>query len=337
MWIYIVRRTLQGVLVLFLVSLTIFSLVRSLPGDVIMTQLDRAAALSKEDLARARQELGLDRPFWQQYGTWMRGVLHGDLGRSLTSRKPVSEELGKRLSLTFHLTILALCLALLMAVPAGIMSAVWHDTMADYLGRLCAIIGLSLPDFWLATVIITVMAIWWHWMPPIGFEPIWVDPVQCLEQLFIPALIIGARLSAVLMRMTRSALLEVLREDYIRTARAKGLQERVIILKHALKNACIPVVTIIAQQFSVLLGGAVIVEVIFLLPGVGSLTLDAAMLRDYTMVQGAVMFFATVMVGIHVLVDVSYAWFDSRIRAKNLVPSPSGRGVRRGAFPQAEG
>jgi peptide/nickel transport system permease protein len=314
MWMYIVRRTLQGVLVLFLVSLTIFSLVRSLPGDVIMMRLNRAAALSKEDLARARQELGLDRPFWQQYGTWMRGVLHGDLGRSLASRKPVSEELGKRVTLTFHLTFLALCLALFMAVPVGIMSAVWQDTVADYVGRLCAMIGLSLPDFWLATVIITFMAIWWHWMPPMGFEPIWVDPVQCLKQLGIPALIIGARLSAVLMRMTRSALLAVLREDYVRTARAKGLRERTIILKHALKNAWIPVLTIIGQQFSVLLGGAVIVEVIFLLPGVGSLTLDAAMLRDYTMVQGAVMFFATVTVGINVLVDVSYAWFDPRLR-----------------------
>jgi peptide/nickel transport system permease protein len=314
MWIYIVRRTLQGVLVLFLVSLTIFALVRSLPGDAILMQLDQAAALSKEDRARARQELGLDRPFWQQYGTWIRGVLHGDLGRSLTSRKPVSEELGKRVTLTFHLAILALSVALLIAIPIGIMSAVWQDTVTDYMGRLCAIIGLSFPDFWMATVLITFMAIWWHWMPPMGFEPIWTDPVKCLEQLFIPALIIGARLSAVLMRMTRSALLEVLHEDYVRTARAKGLRERVIILKHALKNACIPVVTLIGQQFSVLLGGAVIVETIFLLPGVGSLTLDAVMLRDYTMVQGTVLFFATVMVGINVLVDVSYAWFDPRIR-----------------------
>jgi peptide/nickel transport system permease protein len=327
MWIYIVHRTLQAVLVLFLVSLAIFALARSLPGDVIMTQLDRAASLSKEDLARARQELGLDRPFWQQYGIWMRGMLHGDLGRSLTSRKPVSEELGKRVTLTFHLTILALCVALL-AVPVGIMSAVWQDTVADYVGRLCALIGLSLPDFWLATVIMTVMAIRWHWTPPMGFEPIWVEPVLCLKQLGIPALIIGARLSAVLMRMTRSALLEVLREDYVRTARAKGLHECVIMLQHALQNACIPVVTTLGQQFSVLLGGAVIVEVIFLLPGVGSLTLDAAMLRDYTMVQGTAMFFATVMVGINVLVDVSYAWFDPRIRAKNLVPSPSESVVR---------
>src|SRR5262245_28604922 len=151
MWSYIVRRTLQGVLVLFLVSLTVFALVRSLPEDVIMMQLDQAAALSNEDLERARQELGLDRPFWQQYVTWIRGVLHGDLGYSLTSRKPVSAELGKRVALTCHLAILALCVALLIAMPVGIMSAVWQDTVADYMGRLYAIIGLSFPDFWLAT------------------------------------------------------------------------------------------------------------------------------------------------------------------------------------------
>ena len=314
MWVYIVRRLLQGILVLLLVSLTVFSLVRMLPGDAILMQLDQAAALSKEDLARARQELGLDRPFWQQYGTWIAGAMHGDLGRSLTSRRAVSEELGKRVLVTFHLAIMALLIALCIAIPIGVLSAVQRDTVTDYIGRLCAIVGLSFPDFWLATVAITYMAIMWHWMPPMGFEPLWVDPLKCFLQFIIPALIIGARLSAVLMRMTRSSLLEVLREDYIRTARAKGLHERLVILRHAFKNACIPVVTIIGQQFSVLLGGAVIVEVIFLLPGVGSMTLDAVMLRDYTMVQGAVMFFATVMVGMNLLVDISYAWFDPRIR-----------------------
>ncbi|MBM3222964.1 MAG: ABC transporter permease [Candidatus Tectomicrobia bacterium] len=314
MWTYMLRRTLQGMLVLLLVSLVIFALVRSLPGDAILLQLDQAAALSKADLELARQELGIDRPFWQQYKTWMTGVLHGDLGKSLTSRKPVSQELGKRVALTFHLALMALLVALLIAIPIGIASAVWQDTVTDYIGRMFAILGLSFPDFWMATVAITFMAIWWHWMPPMGFEPVWIEPLKCVEQLCIPAVIIGARLSAVLMRMTRSALLEVLREDYIRTARAKGLRERAIIIKHGLKNACIPVVTLIGQQFSVLLGGAVIVEVIFLLPGVGSLTLDAVMLRDYTVVQGAVMFFATVMVGMNLLVDVSYAWFDPRIR-----------------------
>ncbi len=311
---YVIRRCLQGMLILLLVSLAIFSLVRSLPGDAILMQLDQAAALSKEDLVRARHELGLDRPFWQQYGLWLGGVLCGDLGNSLTSKQPVSQELGKRVTLTLHLAFLALLVAMLLAIPVGIISAVWQDTVTDYLGRMLAIIGLSFPDFWMATVTITLMAIWWHWMPPMGFEPLWVDPTRCAAQLLIPALIIGARLSAVLMRMVRSTLLEVLREDYIRTARAKGLREHAILLKHGLKNACIPVVTLIGQQFSVLLGGAVIVEVIFLLPGIGSLTLDAVMLRDYTMIQGAVMFFATTMVGMNLLVDISYVWLDPRIR-----------------------
>jgi peptide/nickel transport system permease protein len=318
MWTYIIRRTLQGLLVLLLVSLIMFSLVRSLPDDVILRQLDQAAALSQADLARARQELGLDRPFWQQYGTWLRNVLHGNLGHSLTSRKPVSAELGQRMTLTLHLALLALCVALLSAIPVGLVLALRHDTGLDYGGKMLAMLGLSCPDFWLATVLITGLALWWRWTPSIAFEPIWIDPVQCLARLVIPALIIGARLSAVLMRMTRAALLTVLREDYIRTARAKGLGEGVIVLQHALKNAGLPVVISLGQHFSVLLGGAVIVEVIFRLPGMGSLTLDAVMLRDYTMVQGAVMFFATIIVALRLLVDVSAAWLDPRLRYRSV-------------------
>lgn len=314
MWNYIARRALQGLLVLFLVSFLVFSLVRILPGDAILMQLDQAAAPTPENLERARQELGLDRPFLQQYRTWMAGVLRGDLGSSLTSRRPVSQELLKRVSLTSHLAVMSLIIALLIALPIGVLSAVRQDTAADYLGRLFAILGLSLPDFWLATVVITFLAIWFRWIPPIGFAPIWVDPARNLSQLLIPAAIIGARLAAVSMRMTRSSLLEVLRQDYIRTAWAKGLPERLIIVRHALKNAFIPVVTIIGQQFSVLLGGTVIVEFIFLQPGVGSLMLDAVRLRDYTLIQGGVLFFATVIVVINLLVDLSYAWLDPRIR-----------------------
>ena len=209
---------------------------------------------------------------------------------------------------------MSLAIALLIALPVGVLSAVRQDTVADYIGRLLAILGLSLPDFWLATVVITFLAIWFRWIPPIGFAPIWVDPARNLSQLLLPALIIGVRLAAVSMRMTRSSLLEVLRQDYIRTAWAKGLQERVVIMKHAFKNAFIPVVTIVGQQFSVLLGGTVIVEFIFLQPGVGSLMLDAVVLRDYTLIQGAVMFFAVVTVVMNLLVDLSYAWLDPRIR-----------------------
>jgi peptide/nickel transport system permease protein len=308
------RRTLQGVLVLWLVSLSIFSLVRILPGDAILMQLDQAAAPTPEVLARARQELGLDRPVLEQYRIWVGGVLQGDLGRSLTTRRPVAQELLKRISLTCHLALLSMAIALLIALPIGILSAVRQDTATDYVGRFVAVLGLSLPDFWLATVAITFLALWVGWIPPIGFAPIWDDPARNLSQLLIPAAIIGARLAAVSMRMTRSSLLEVLRQDYIRTARAKGHRERAVVLVHALKNALVPVVTVLGQQFSVLLGGTVIVEVIFLQPGVGSLMLDAVQLRDYTVIQGAVLFFAAVIVVVNLLVDMSYAWLDPRIR-----------------------
>jgi len=311
---YVARRVLQGLLVLWLVSLAIFSLVRILPGDAVIMQLDQAAAPSPETLARARQELGLERPFLAQYRTWITGALHGDLGRSLITRRAVTSELGKRISLTSHLAVMSIIVAMLIALPVGVLSAVKQDTASDYLARFFAVLGLSLPDFWLATVAITFLAIWVQWIPPVGFAPLWEDPARCLAQLAIPALIIGARLAAVSMRMTRSSLLEVLRQDYIRTARAKGARERAVIVRHALKNAFIPVVTVVGQQFSVLLGGTVIVEFIFLQPGVGSLMLDAVLLRDYTLIQGAVLFFAAVIVTMNLLVDLSYAWLDPRIR-----------------------
>jgi len=311
---YITRRVLHGLLVLWLVSLVIFSLVRILPGDAVIMQLDQAAAPTPEVLTRARQELGLERPFLAQYRTWISGVVQGDLGRSLITRRPVTQELLRRINLTSHLAVMSVIVALLIALPVGVLSAVKQDTLSDYVGRLLAILGLSLPDFWLATVVITFLAIWFQWIPPIGFAPLWVDPVRCLSQLLIPAVIIGARLAAVSMRMTRSSLLEVLGHDYIRTARAKGARERAVVVRHALKNALIPVVTVVGQQFSVLLGGTVIVEFIFLQPGVGSLILDAVLLRDYTLIQGAVLFFATVIVVTNLLVDLSYAWLDPRIR-----------------------
>jgi peptide/nickel transport system permease protein len=240
--------------------------------------------------------------------------VQGDLGRSLISRRPVTQELLKRINLTSHLAVLSIIVALLIALPIGVLSAVRQDTASDYVGRSFAVLGLSLPDFWLATVVITFLAIWFQWIPPIGFAAIWEDPARCLSQLTIPAAIIGARLAAVSMRMTRSSLLEVLRQDYIRTARAKGTRERAVIVRHALKNAFIPVVTVIGQQVGVLLGGTVIVEFIFLQPGVGSLMLDAVLLRDYTLIQGAVLFFAAVIVVTNLLVDLSYAWLDPRIR-----------------------
>ena len=311
---YILRRVLLAILVLWLVHLLVFSMVRMFPGDVVMMRLAQDATMTRESYERARQELGIDRPFLVQYGETMRDLFRGDLGDSLLSGRPVKDELGDRVWLTLHLAIMSLIIALLIAIPIGIISAIRQDTPADYGGRLFSILGLSLPDFWTGVVAILILSLWFHWLPPRGFEEIWVDPVKVFQQLGIPALIIGFRFSAIIMRMTRSSMLEVLREDYIRTAWSKGLSEQRIIVGHALKNSFIPVITLVGQQFSILLGGTVIIETIFLLPGVGNMTLDAVIFRDYTLVQGAVIFFGGIMVVMNLLVDISYAWFDPRIR-----------------------
>jgi len=311
---YILHRLLSAIVVLWLVHLLVFSVVRMFPGDVVMMRLGQDATMTKETYDAAREKLGIDRPFLVQYGSTMKDLLRGDLGDSLLSGRSVADELGDRISLTLHLALLSLVIALLMAIPIGIISAVCQDTVADYGGRLFSVLGLSLPDFWMGVVAILMLSLWFHWLPPRGFEGIWVAPIKTLQQLLIPAAIIGFRFSAVIMRMTRSSMLEVLREDYIRTARSKGLSERRIIVGHAMKNSFIPVVTLIGQQFSILLGGTVIIETIFLLPGVGNMTLDAVLFRDYTLVQGAVIFFGGIMVLMNLLVDISYAWFDPRIR-----------------------
>ena len=311
---YVLRRVLLAILVLWLVHLMVFSMVRMFPGDVVMMRLAQDATMTKETYERARQELGIDRPFLVQYGETMGDMLRGDLGDSLLSGRPVKDELGDRVWLTLHLAIMSLIIALLIAIPIGIMSAIRQDTAADYGGRLFSILGLSLPDFWTGVVAILILSLWFHWLPPRGFEEIWIDPIKVFQQLGIPALIIGFRFSAIIMRMTRSSMLEVLREDYIRTAWSKGLSEQRIIIGHALKNSFIPVITLVGQQFSILLGGTVIIETIFLLPGVGNMTLDAVIFRDYTLVQGAVIFFGGIMVVMNLLVDISYAWFDPRIR-----------------------
>ena len=311
---YVLRRVLLAILVLWLVHLLVFSMVRMFPGDVVMMRLAQDATMTRESYERARQELGIDRPFFVQYGETMGGLFRGDLGDSLLSGRPVKDELGDRVWLTLHLAIMSLIIAMLIAIPIGIMSAIRQDTPADYGGRLFSILGLSLPDFWTGVVAILIMSLWFHWLPPRGFEEIWIDPIKVFQQLGIPALIIGFRFSAIIMRMTRSSMLEVLREDYIRTAWSKGLSEQRVIVGHALKNSFIPVITLVGQQFSILLGGTVIIETIFLLPGVGNMTLDAVIFRDYTLVQGAVIFFGGIMVLMNLLVDISYAWFDPRIR-----------------------
>ena len=311
---YVLQRVMLAILVLWLVHLMVFSMVRMFPGDVVMMRLAQDATMTRESYERARQELGIDRPFLVQYGETMGDLFRGDLGESLLSGRPVKDELGDRVWLTLHLAVMSLIIALLIAIPIGVISAIRQDTPADYGGRFFSILGLSLPDFWTGVVAILIMSLWFHWLPPRGFEEIWIDPIKVFQQLGIPALIIGFRFSAIIMRMTRSSMLEVLREDYIRTAWSKGLSEQRVIVGHALKNSFIPVITLVGQQFSILLGGTVIIETIFLLPGVGNMTLDAVIFRDYTLVQGAVIFFGGIMVLMNLLVDISYAWFDPRIR-----------------------
>ena len=311
---YVMRRIFMAIPVLLLVSFMTFSLIRIVPGDVVLQMIGESGLARDRDIALIKQQLGLDRPFHEQYVTWMSGMLKGDMGLSLWTGKPARDELFRRIPVSAELGALALLIALVIAIPIGIVSATRQDTASDYVGRLIAISGLSMPDFWIATLAITFLAIWFQWMPRIGFVGLFDDPLLNLQQLIIPASIMGFRLSAVTMRMVRSTMLEVLRQDYIRTAWSKGLKERAVIYRHALKNALIPVITIVGTQVERLLAGAIIIETIFVLPGVGRLTLESIQQRDYTQLQGNVMFIAVVMVSVNLIVDISYAWFDPRIR-----------------------
>jgi peptide/nickel transport system permease protein len=235
-------------------------------------------------------------------------------GDSIFTNEPIPVALRKAIPVTLELAALAILLGLAIAIPVGVLSATHQDTGADYVGRVVAVSGLSLPDFWLGTLVITFAAIWLHWIPPIGYASLWESPWRNLQQFLLPAAVLGFRLSAATMRMTRSTVLEVLREDYVRTAWAKGLAGRLVVYKHALKNALIPVVTIVGGQLGTLLAGTVVVETIFALPGMGRLTVEAILFRDYPVVQTNVMLVAATLVTLNLVVDLTYAWLDPRIR-----------------------
>ncbi len=244
----------------------------------------------------------------------MSGVVRGDFGKALISKRDVWGEIRTRIPLTLELTLLATAFALMLAIPIGVVSAMRQDQPLDYGLRFLTIGWLSIPSFWLGTMLVVFPARWFSYSPPVGYVDIWQNPLKNLEQLYLPAIALGLALSASLARITRSSMLEVLRQDYIRTARAKGLRERALVLRHALRNAMIPVITLFAIQFGVLLGGTVVLESIFSLPGLGTLALTAVQIKDYPQIQGLVLFFATVLVLINLAVDVSYAWIDPRIR-----------------------
>lgn len=309
---YVLRRLLVAIPSLLIASLIVFSLPRLIPGDVVQLMLEEKAY--GKDLDDLRAKLGLDRPMHVQYVEWLGNVARGNLGESLWTRRPVIEELMSRLPVSLELGLLALLFAVAMAVPVGIVAATRQDTLADYAARTMAILGLSVPGFWIATLVVLLPAIWWGWSPPIHFTEFSKDPWAHVSQFLLPALILGLASAAAIMRLTRAMLLEALRQDYVRTAWAKGLRERVVVLKHGLKNALIPVITVLGIQVAQILGGTVIFESIFGLPGMGRFLFDAINQRDYPVIQGVNLLIVSVVVVINLAVDAAYAWLDPRIR-----------------------
>ena len=314
MYKYVARRILLAVPVLLLSSMIVFGLMRVMPGDALIALMGESGNVGERELAKLRKDLGLDKPYYEQYGLWLWQMVSLNPGHSIFTNEPIAASLKKSIPVTLELATLAMILGLLIAIPIGVLSATRQDTPSDYAGRVVAVTGLSMPDFWLGTLVITFAAIWFHWIPPIGYASFWESPGRNLQQFMLPAAVLGFRLASATMRMTRSTVLEVLREDYVRTARAKGLAGRIVVYKHALKNALIPVVTIVGGQMGTLLAGTVIVETIFALPGMGRLTVEAIFYRDYPVVQTNVMLVAATLVSLNLVVDLTYAWLDPRIR-----------------------
>jgi len=309
---YLARRLLVAIPSLIIASVIVFTLPRLIPGDAV--QLMLAETSYAKDLDELRAKLGLDRAIHVQYAEWVGRVVRGDLGQSLWTRRAVVDELAQRLPVTAELALYATVIALLIALPIGVLAAARQDTLADYVARSVAILGLSLPGFWLGTLLIVLPAIWWGWRPVTGFVEFREDPVAHVSQLLLPALILGIASAAALMRLTRGMLLEALRQDYVRTAWAKGLGERNVVIKHALRNAVIPVVTLLGTQLPLILGGTVVIETIFGLPGVSRFLFDAINQRDYPVIQGVNLLVVSTVVIVNLGVDVLYGVLDPRIR-----------------------
>ena len=313
---YVIRRLLLAVPTLFILTVLVFMLVRFLPGNIIdMMEADLDALDWEIDREAFLRMLGLDVPFYVQYGRWMGGMfLHGTLGDSLFAGHTVEEKIIAALPVTLQLGAMSFVLAQLIALPVGIYSAIRQDTPADYVARTIAIIGMATPNFWLALMVMIYPTIWWGWAPPIEYIPFTENPLGSIGMLIIPSVIVGTAMSAGTMRLTRTMMLEVLRQDYVRTARSKGLKERVVIYRHSVKNALIPIVTVVGGQIPILIGGSVIIENIFVLPGLGRLFVDALAQRDYPMVSGINLFFGTVILLNNLFIDLLYPFVDPRVR-----------------------
>ena len=312
---YLLKRALLVVPTILGVAVVTFFLMRMLPGDIVELRLaGEGSYVQQETIDKERKRLGLDKPMWVQFKEYMWGLAHLDFGYSMWTGRPVSYEIGVRFWLSLQIAIMSTIIAVLLAIPLGTLAALKQDTWVDYSVRIFSIAGLAMPSFWLGIMIILAFLIFFHWTPPMVYTPLWKDPWANLSQLIWPALATGYRYSAVSTRMTRSAVLEVLREDYIRTARAKGLWQQLVLKRHALKNAMLPVITVVGLEFAFLLGGLVVTEQVFNLNGIGKLFVDAVTQYDYTLVQALVMIVATVFILSNFVVDVLYAWLDPRIR-----------------------
>ncbi len=325
---YIIRRLILILPTLLLVTIIVFLTVRFVPGsliDLLASQQGGEGSADIEVIAeQIRHDMGLDQPIWKQYlrwlGAWQQddgtvsGILQGDLGKSLWTQRPILREIADKVPISLELGIIAMITALLIAFPVGTFSAIRQDSAGDYLGRSIAILFMAVPGFWLATMIIVFPSVWWGWMPPIDYTPITENFAENIGQFIIPSILMGMVMSGVTMRMTRTMMLEVLRQDYIRTAWAKGLKERVVVTRHALKNALIPVITIVGLQLPVLIGGTVIMEQIFNLPGMGRYLVESLGRRDYSVISGINIVMAGFILIANLLTDLTYGWLDPRIR-----------------------
>ncbi len=312
---YVVRRLLLVIPTLAGVAVAVFFLIRVMPGDVVVVKLRADGAdVSEETIQAERKRLGLDKPLYVQFVDYMVGLAHLDLGKSLWTGDSVNKEIALRVPVSFQIAIMASIIAVLIAIPLGTVSALYRDTWIDHSVRVLAVSGLAIPSFWLGMLIILMLLMLFNWLPKIGYVSLFEDPIANLSVTIWPAVSVGYRYAAVATRMMRSALLEVMREDYIRTARAKGVWTRLIMRRHALRNALLPVVTVIGLEFAFLIGGLVVTEQVFSINGIGKLFVDATTRGDFNLIQGLVLFIATMFIFVNLIVDLLYAWLDPRIR-----------------------
>lgn len=314
---YIIKRVLLLIPTILLVTIIVFALIRVIPGDpalLVLVGPTGEGTFTEEQLQEMQRRLGTDRPVHEQYGIWMWGVLRGDLGDSIFYERPVVDQLGEAVPVTLELAVLGMLLSFIVAVPLGVVAALKQDTLVDHIAGLISFTGIGVPTFVVGVLIIYLLVTLFGWLPPLGYADLWIDPVKNLQQMIFPAVALAFYNLAFTARVTRSSMLEVLREDYIRTARSKGLAERVVIFLHGLKNACLPVITVSGWQLARLMGGTVIIESIFLVPGMGRLLVESIFQRDYPLIQVEVLVIAAMILFVNLVVDIGYGLLDPRIR-----------------------